>query len=185
MSTYIKIPNERIGVLVGHDGEVKRMIEEKGDVILRIDSDTGEAEVSPRPDADLIRSLRGINVVKAIGRGFSARRAFRLFDEGEAMYEVIDLRQLLGKSRSQQERVKGRIIGKGGKIRALIEELTGTYVSVYGHTIGLIGDPEQIRMSKEAIFMLIKGCSHRTLLRFLFKKRRELKRRRVMEIWEE
>lgn len=183
MSAYIKIPRERVGVLIGSQGDAKRIIQDKGDVILQVDSEEGEVELTPKPDADPVNFWCSQNVVKAIGRGFSPQRAFRLFDEEDAMLELIDLRLLVGKSRLQLQRVRSRIIGKGGKIRALIEELTGAYLSVYGHTVGLIGDLEQVRIGKEAVMMIIKGCSHKTVLRFLHRKRSELKRR-VSMLWE-
>ena len=53
---------------------------------------------------------------------------------------VIDLRQFVGKSTAQIERIKSRIIGEGGRVRKNIEDLSGAKVSVYGRTVALIGD---------------------------------------------
>lgn len=184
MSAYVKVPRERVGVLIGSQGAAKRTIQDKGDVILRINGEEGEVELTPKPNANPVKFWCSQNVVRAIGRGFSPQKAFRLFDEEDTVLELINLRSLIGKSKSQLQRVKSRIIGKGGKIRALIEELTGVYLSVYGHTVGLIGDLEQVRVGKEAVMMIIKGCSHKTALRFLHRKRGELKRR-VGMLWEE
>jgi ribosomal RNA assembly protein len=69
-----------------------------------------------------------------------------------------------------------------GKTRTIIEELTGTSVAVYGHTVGIIGTLEQAQVAREAIEMLIKGSMHATVYRFLHRKRRELKKK-MLEIW--
>jgi ribosomal RNA assembly protein len=70
-----------------------------------------------------------------------------------------------------------------GKTRGIIEELTDANVAVYGHTVSLIGTFEQIEVAREAIRMLVRGSMHSTVYRFLHRKRRELKKKRL-ELWE-
>jgi ribosomal RNA assembly protein len=101
----------------------------------------------------------------------------------EAMLDLIDLRSVFGKSEADIKRVQGRIIGMSGKTRRIIEELTDTNVSVYGHTVGIIGTLEQVQIAREAIEMLIKGSMHGTVYRYLHRKRRELKKKKF-ELWE-
>lgn len=181
---HIKIPRERIGVLIGPKGSVRRRIEEELSVRLRIDSRSGDVEISLRNEGgDVSKLYQALNVVRAIGRGFSPERAFRLFDE-DTLLDVIDLREYVGKSENALKRVKGRIIGREGKTRRLIEELTGVYVSVYGHTVSLIGAFDQLLVAREAVTKLIKGSQHKTVYNYLFRAVRDLKRRRKTEIWE-
>jgi ribosomal RNA assembly protein len=99
------------------------------------------------------------------------------------MLDMIDLRLIFGKSESDIRRVKGRIIGMDGKTRRIIEELTETSICVYGHTVSIIGNMEQVQAAREAIQMLIDGSSHGTVYRFLHRKRRELKKK-MLELWE-
>jgi ribosomal RNA assembly protein len=182
-SAFIKIPRERIGALIGPDGLVKERIEEKLSVDLDISSETGNVNISLKPTAqDPSVLFRAKEIVLAIGRGFSPEHAFRLLNEEDTVLEVIDLRTIVGKSQSDQKRLKGRVIGKEGKTRRIIEELTEANVSVYGHTISVIGDMDQAEIAREAIWMLIKGRQHRTVYRFLHKKRRELKKKK-MQLW--
>jgi len=96
---------------------------------------------------------------------------------------VIDLREIFGRSQSDIKRIKGRIIGKEGKTRRIIEEMTEAFVSVYGHSIAIIGSIEQAETAREAISLLVKGSLHATVYRYLQRKRRELKKRRL-ELWE-
>jgi len=182
--TFVKIPRERIGALIGPDGRVKERIEKKLSVDLSISSDAGDVTVSLNPTAqDPSVLFRAKEVIMAIGRGFSPEHAFRLLDREDTVLEVIDLRDIVGKSQSDQKRLKGRIIGKEGKTRRIIEELTEANVSVYGHTISVIGDMDQAEVAREAIWRLIKGSLHRNVYRFLQKKRRELKKKK-MQLWE-
>jgi len=95
---------------------------------------------------------------------------------------IIDLEEYVGTSTNAQDRVKGRIIGREGKSRLLIEELTETQISIYGNTVSIIGNIEALPAAKEAVIMLIKGSFHKTVWNYLYVYRRELKKSRS-EIW--
>ncbi len=183
-SAFVKVPRERIGALVGPDGRVKASIEKKLSVRLRIDSQLGDIQITLMPTAqDPTVLFRAKEVVTAIGRGFSPEHAFRLLKDDETMLEVIDLRETVGRSLSDMKRLKGRVIGKEGKTRRIIEELTEADICVYGHTISIVGEVDQVAIAKEAVRMLIRGSLHGTVYRFLHRKRRELKKKK-MELWE-
>ncbi|MFW6111279.1 MAG: KH domain-containing protein [Thermoproteota archaeon] len=183
-NTFMKIPKRRIGVLIGPEGSTKKYIEDQLSVHLDIESDMGGVTIrltEDCPDPSLL--FRAKEVVTAIGRGFPPETAFRLIHDPQTILKIIDLRRIFGRSESDIRRIKGRIIGRGGKTRRLIEELTQTDVTIYGHTVGLIGDMEQVQAAKEAVQMLIEGSQHRTVYRFLHRKRRELKKR-MLQLWE-
>lgn len=183
-STLVKIPKDRIGVLIGPDGFVKESIENRLFVELQIESETGNVKITLNPSAEDPSFLfRSKELVTAVGRGFSPERAFRLLEEDNAVLTIIDLRQITGKSKSDINRLKGRVIGKAGKTRKIIEELTETNVSVYGHTVSIIGNLELAQIADEAIRMLIRGSQHRTVYNYLHNKRREIKKRRTT-LWE-
>jgi ribosomal RNA assembly protein len=183
-STFLKIPKERVGVLIGPEGKTKKSIEEKLSVELRIDSETGDITLMLAENAkDPSLLFKAKDVVTAIGRGFSPEHAFRLIHDEEAILDVIDLRTIFGRSESDIKRVKGRIIGMDGKTRRIIEELTDANICVYGHTVSIIGNMEKAQAAREAIQMLINGSQHSTVYRFLHRKRRELKKK-MLELWE-
>jgi ribosomal RNA assembly protein len=184
-NTFLKIPRERVGVLVGPEGRTKKSIEEKLSVELQIDSEAGDiAIVMSEKAADPSHLFTAKDVVTALGRGFSPERAFRLIRDEEAILDVIDLREIFGKSEADIKRVKGRIIGMNGKTRRIIEELTDTSVAVYGHTVSIIGNMDEAQVAREAVEMLVKGSMHGTVYRFLHRKRRELKKKKL-QLWEE
>lgn len=183
-NTFIRIPKERVGVLVGPEGRTKKSIEDKLSVELQIDSEAGDVNILMKKSAsDPSMLFTAKDIVTALGRGFSPEHAFRLIRDEEAMLDLIDLRAVFGKSEGDIKRVKGRIIGMNGKTRTIIEELTDANVAVYGHTVAIIGTMDQIQIAREAIEMLIKGSMHGTVYRFLHRKRRELKKKKL-ELWE-
>ena len=71
------------------------------------------------------------------------------------------------------DRIKGRIIGRNSKSRKTIEELSGAYVSVSGHTVALIGSFEEIRLANDAVLMILKGSAHKTVYTMLQEAREE------------
>lgn len=183
-NTFIKIPAERVGVLIGPEGTTKKNIEGKLSVGLQIDSQSGDVTITLAEEAtDPSLLFKAKDVVTALGRGFSPEHAFRLIRDEEAMLDIIDLRTVFGRSETDIKRVKGRIIGMNGKTRNIIEELTETNVAVYGHTVSIIGTIEEAEVAREAVQMLVKGSLHATVYRFLHRKRRELKKK-MLEIWE-
>ena len=180
----MRIPRERVGVLVGPEGGVKEYIESKLMLELQIESESGGVTIllSER-NSDPSTIFKAKDVVSAIGRGFSPEQAFRLIRNEEDIFDFIDLRTIFGRSESDIKRIKGRIIGANGKTRALIEELTEANVVVYGHTIGIIGTFDQVDVARNAVQMLINGNQHHSVYKYLQKKRSGFKKKKL-QLWE-
>ena len=173
-----------MGVLIGREGSTKSKIEHAFKSRLLIQSQGGVVEILPREDSDDPTTiLRARDVVLAIGRGFSPERALELADE-DIVLDIIDLRETLGKNDRDIARMKGRVIGREGKIRRLIEEMTDAKVSVYGHTISMIGEYETVTAAREAIELLLKGKQHSTVYKLLRKIKSESKKRQTLELWQ-
>jgi len=182
--TSTMIPHERIGVVLGREGAAKAEIERAFKVKLTVYSDSGTIEVTPADDNDDPSTiLRAKDVVTAVGRGFSPERAMALVED-DVVLDVIDLRELFGKSESDINRVKGRVIGSEGKMRRLLEEMTEAKVSVYGSTIAMIGEFESVSAARQAIEMLLKGKQHSSVYKFLRRAKTESKKRKTLELWE-
>ena len=179
----VRVPLERVGALVGKEGIVKTEIERRCGVTLEIDGKTGEARISYQPEA-LIEAnpFKAYDIVSAIARGFSPQRAFSLLQE-ERILTLIDLRQYAGKSENAMIRIRSRLIGTEGKARKIIEELTQSEISIYGHTVAIIADPEESKVAKEAIDKLAKGGTHKSTYEMLQKYRTKQKLDR-MQLWE-
>ena len=174
----IKIPEERIGVLVGPSGSVKSLIEERTRTKMEIDSDSGTVAIVSSEDPLL--AMRAMDLIRAIGRGFSPERALPLMDDEMLILEVLDLSKMVG-TKNDMMRMKGRIIGKEGRTREIMEKLSGTKISVYGKTIAILGYPEQIKVARAAMEMLLDGAPHGNVYSFLEKKHRELAKEELRE----
>jgi ribosomal RNA assembly protein len=172
-------------VLIGKNGRVKREIEDKCKVQIEIDSQNGDAVISSA-SATLseMQPFKAIEIISAISRGFSPQRAYRLFDDEELMLQIIDLKDYTGKSANAMDRMKGRIIGQSGKSRKTIEELSGVYMSVSGHSVALIGKYEEVRLANDAVTMILKGSPHKTVYTMLQDARRKNKLEK-MRLWEQ
>jgi ribosomal RNA assembly protein len=179
----IKIPKERIGALIGKRGKVKQQIEKRCGVTIEIDSETGDAQISTSKPAEHMEAFRAIEVITAISRGFSPERAYHLFEDEEIIFQQLDLHDYAGKSPSTLARIRGRIIGEGGKARRMIEDLTGSYISVYGHTVSFIGNYREVKLATDAIMMLAKGSMHKSVYAMLQGVKRKDKLDR-MRLWE-
>ena len=113
--TFVRIPKERVGILIGSEGKVKQEIENKLNIKLDIDKEGSVTITLPENVPDPAVFLRAKDLVTAIGRGFPPETAFRLIRNEDDIFDMIDLRLIFGRSESDITRVKGRIIGADGK----------------------------------------------------------------------
>jgi len=169
---YIHIPKDRVGVLIGKDGETKKTIERISQMHLEIDSEEGDVAFNEQEAKDPLIPLKVEDVIRAIGRGFSSEDAFRLFGEDTELF-IFDIYDYVGKTENHLIRVKSRVIGREGKTRRVIEGLTGGILAIYGHTVAVIADFESMDIAKKAIDMLLSGSEHPTVYRYL---EREMKK---------
>ncbi|MCK5258594.1 MAG: RNA-processing protein [Thermoplasmatales archaeon] len=171
---YIKIPMERIAVVIGHNGETKRDLEDKSRVRLEIDSKLGEIAIDDRNVDDPLRVLKLENIILAIGRGFSPEHAVKLLNDNTDLF-IFDIHDYVSKKESHVRRLKSRIIGTEGKTKRILEGLTDSYISVYGHTVSIITDFVSMNIAKRAIDKLLSGSKHATVYRFIESNMRQLR----------
>jgi len=180
---YVRVPLERIGVLIGHEGEVLRKVMERTGTKITVDSANGTVVIEPAsPATSPYNLLKAQDFVRAIGYGFSPERAMRVLEEDQVLI-VIDLKQYVGSNPNHLTRIKGRIIGERGKARKNLEEMSGVYISVYDDYVAIIGDYESANAVKEAIELLIQGRQHSTVYRHLDRLLMRVKRREKLELW--
>ena len=171
MTQYVKIHKVRIGVIICPKGETIKYIEDKTGCQLKIDSESGKIDINCEKDP--LKEFRVLEILKAIGRGFSSEKAFKLPEDDMLMLEIIDLSDVATTPKELQ-RIKGRIIGRNGRTRELAETLINVKISIYGKTVSIIGHPEENTIIRTAIRMLLDGATHGAVYKFLEKKHQEL-----------
>ena len=168
---HVTVPDDRIGVLIGEGGETMREIEERAEVRLDVDSETGSVRIESVGDP--IRGLAGPDVVEAIGRGFAPAAAMRLLENDMQLFDVVDI-EAATRNKNDLRRQKGRLIGEDGRTRELMEELSGADVVIYGTTLGMIGKPEQVDAVRSAAEMILDGAPHGAVYSFLERRHNEM-----------
>jgi len=161
----VRVPADRVGTIIGTKGETKKMLVKMSGVKIDVDTE-GEVVMHDDKAKDPLMALKLIDVIKAIGRGFSPEKAMRLFQDDE-YFEVIDLKEFVGGRHNQLSRIRGRLIGHDGKTREIIEDLAGVNMSIYGNTVSLIGSSVSLPVAEKAIEMLLNGSEHSTVYRYL------------------
>lgn len=149
MIDEIKIPEQRKGILIGKKGSVKTEIGKKTGTVISID-DGIEIE------GEALDVLKAKEIIKAIGRGFSPEKAFKLLDD-EFRLITISLGQETDK---RMRRMFSRIIGRNGRCKRKVEMRTNTDICIYGKTVSIIGDWRDVEKASEVIDLLLRGKPH-------------------------
>ena len=163
MQEELKIPKERIAVLIGEKGNEKKRIQKRTNTKIIISSKEGDVLIEGEDSIDVMITR---NIVKAVGRGFNPDVALALTNE-ENSFELINIHDFIGKSKNQEGRVKARVIGTDGRCRKKIENLTHTSIVVFGKTVGIIGKIEYVDLARRALEKLINGSPHNKVYKWI------------------
>ena len=166
----LKIPKERVAVLIGKNGEIKKQVEDETSTKIEVNSEEGDVKLSGK---DSLKLYSAREIVKAIARGFNPEVALLLL-KPDYCFELVNITDF-AKTKGSEMRLKGRVIGSEGKSRKHIENLTDSNICVYGKTIGIIAEAEKLSLCRRAIESLLKGSPHSNVYKWLEKQRRELR----------
>lgn len=159
------LEKDRIAVFIGHNGEKKKEFEEKFNIEIEVDSKSGEVIVEGEPLTLFVMQ----NIIAAINYGHNPDNAMKLEDESY-VFDIIDVK-ILVKDHIKLKKVLGRVIGKEGSTRKVMEDLTNCSVSVKDHFVSVIGPYENTLVVHDALKMLIQGASHKTFYSYLERNR--------------
>lgn len=168
----IRIPAERVKVLIGPEGKTKKLVEKKCKIKLDISAE-GEVTASGE-SADVFFSK---DVIIAIGRGFNPQKALKL-TKPDYQFLLFHLKEYLPTEKAIK-RIKGRIIGENGKMKEQIEATTDSDISVFGNTVGIISKIDSIAYAQEAVEMLINGAKHSSVYSYLARAKRRIMESRL------
>lgn len=166
--SFSLIPKDRIGVLIGKNGEVKDKIEEKTGVELEINSETGEIKIIRKEDTDPVKAMKAKKIIDAIGKKFSPEKAMKIAREN-VRFRTIDLKKMLD-SPKEVKRQKSRLIGTEGKTKRKLQRKTGTQITIDKKTVNIIGTPQELQVASQAVMRLVEGSKHSNVYRFIEKR---------------
>ena len=155
-SHEIKIPKERVAVLIGPKGKTKNELQDNADCKIDVDSKEGDVLIEGE-DALKLYAIK--EVIHAIGRGFNPEIAQLLLKQDYSLV-LVNVMDYVKDRKNHLERVRARVIGTGGKARTTIETMTETNICVYGKTVGIIGTAERVGVARHAVESLLNGAPH-------------------------
>lgn len=105
-------------------------------------------------------------ILDAINFGFSAKKALLLKNEN-MLFRVLNIKKITRKKNLQE--VRARVIGKEGKTRKTIENITNAEVLIKDNEIGIIGNAELIDEITTIVTNLVRGTKQSNVYRYLEK----------------
>jgi len=161
----LKIPEDRVACLIGKTGITKRLIEKKTKCKLEISSE-GDVII----EGEALDSYLCQSIVKGVGRGFNPSIALKLLREDYVLV-VISISDFCGKSKKDLIRVRARLIGEQGKVRVMLERLGEVDIVIYGKTVSIIGNINEVVIAKQALENLIRGSKHGNVYKLIRKRK--------------
>jgi ribosomal RNA assembly protein len=105
-------------------------------------------------------------VIDAINFGFSLSSAL-LIKEEDFSFEILNIKDYT--RRKDLERIRARIIGKGGKTLKTLSQLTDCSFELKDNEVGIIGNPEDIKNAEQGIISIVQGAKQANVYSFLEK----------------
>ena len=139
----------------------KKRLEQK--LNIKITNRGKEVSIQGEPEDEYIAE----KVLDALNFGFPFSNALTIKTE-DFMFEIINIKEHT--KRKDLERIRARIIGKGGRTLKTFCNLTKCFFELKDNEIGIIGHPEHIENAQEAIISIIKGSKQSNVYSFLEKR---------------
>ena len=94
----VRIPKERIAILIGKKGETKREISKATNTKIKVDSNEGDVIITGEDGLNVYNAKK---IIQAIGRGFNPKKALQLLEEDE-IFEMINMRDYARNSKDDR-----------------------------------------------------------------------------------
>lgn len=119
-----------------------------------------EVTINGSPEAEFIAE----QVIEALNFGFPYIEAISMKKENKNL-EKINIKDHT--TQKNLERVRGRVIGQGGKALKTLSDLTDSSIELLDNTVGIIAEPENMERAAAAVIAIIKGAKHGAVYREL------------------
>lgn len=147
--------------------KAKEELEKKLNIKITISKKTVTIEGNPLEEYEVA------NVLNAVSFGFSAKKSIHLLGE-EISFKKLNIKDFT--KRKDMYEVRARIIGKEGKIKRTIEDLSDCEIILRGNTLGILGSAEEMEKVITGITNLIRGSKVSNVYSYIEKLNREKKK---------
>lgn len=148
----------------------KRLLEQKLQVTLEL---TGK---QVRFEGTAVQEYEARIVLEALQFGFSAKKALQLLEE-DMMFKQLHIKEFT--RRKNMEEVRARVIGREGKTKRAIENITNCTIIIKDtNEIGIIGTTTDVSHAVVGLGNLIRGTKEGNAYAFLERMNAETKKHR-------
>lgn len=146
--------------------KTKELIKEKSEIEDRLGVNITISGKKVAIIGEPLAEYEALNVLEAMRFGFSAKKSLLLLDDN-FVFRKIPIKRFT--RRKNLKEVRARIIGKEGKTKHTIEQISNCDIVIneYENEVGLIGPADEIEEATTAIANLIKGTKQANIYRFL------------------
>ena len=113
-----------------------------------------------------LNEYEATKVLDAINFGFSAKKALSLKEEN-VVFRILNIKKFTKKKNLKV--VRARIIGKQGKTKKTIENISNAHIIIKDNEIGIIAQADSIEDIVTALTSLIRGTKQSNTYRYLEK----------------
>jgi len=115
-------------------------------------------------DGDSLKEYETSIIFDAINFGFSIESSM-LLEDPRFSFRELHIKDYTRKK--NLEPVRARLIGKHGKTRKTIEEISGCKIKIADNFVGILGPTEEMEYAITAITNLIRGSKQSNVYNFL------------------
>jgi|SRR3989338_5914833 len=113
---------------------------------------------------DALDEYEAMIILDAMSRGFSASKALMLKEEGMS-FRVLSIKDFTRKKNLKE--VRARIIGRQGRTRKTMEDISGAEIVVHDNDVGIIAHSENMDEIVKSITALVRGTKQANTYRHL------------------
>merc|ERR1712146_851742 len=155
-SRMVSVPNHRFNPLRRHWMDLYTPISEELKLNIRMNLKTRTVEIATKVETEDFGTLqKGFDFINAFILGFNVNDAAALISSDELFMQTFDLKDVATLKRKHLSRSVGRLVGKEGRVKTNIENITRTRVVIANNRVHLLGTYNNIRIVRDAICHLI------------------------------
>lgn len=120
-----------------------------------------------------VNEVLALDMIKAIDFGFDVEDTLLLQNLDFTLY-FLNIKDYTKKTNLAE--VRSRVIGKNGRAKGTIQELTGSVIVLHENNVGIIVDSKHLDSVIYAITAIIRGSKHANIFAYLEKQNAERKK---------